>query len=271
MPESTAGQTDLTEHGGQRQAHPGRLFAVPHPLQRPADGDDRAVLRHSPGQPHDVVGGDARDRRRPPRRLGHTVVRAEKISLEAFITGAVRAQELSVGEALGGEYVREREHDRHIGTGHRREPLTLAVDVIAQRRERHDPPPTGAVPSQRISRRMGGGPAVVDRRVLQREPTEADEKFGVLDDDLPRGRAFEQVIVRSDDTRHDHAGRAETVGMPGKRVSAKEVQEPVHLALGMVEPARAGPTVGTTEDGLVPVHVDHAAQLAGEQLGQLVP
>ena len=107
--------------------------------------------------------------------------------------------------------------------------------------------------------------------VLQRQPAEAHQQIGVLDDDLPLGGALEQVVVGADHPRHDHAGRAEAVGVPGKGVSAKEFEEPMHLALRVVESAGAGPAVGAAVDRLVAVGVDDAAQFVGEQLGELVP
>ena len=59
--------------------------------------------------------------------------------------------------------------------------------------------------------------------------------------------------------------------MTRKGVATKAVQESVHLALGVVEPAGAGPAVGTAVDRLVAVGVDDAAQFGGQQLGELVP
>src|SRR4029077_11284001 len=95
--------------------------------------------------------------------------------------------------------------------------------------------------------------------------------IGVFDDDLPRGRTLEQVVVRAHYPRHDHRGGAEAVGVPGKGVSAKEFEESVHLALRVVEPACARPAVRAAVNRLVSVRVDDAPQLARKEFGELVP
>ena len=67
-----------------------------------------------------------------------------------------------------------------------------------------------------------------------------------------------------DDARHDHPGGAEAVGVSGKGISAKEFQEPMQLALGVVEASRTGPAVRAAVDGLVAVGVDDPTQLPGQ-------
>ncbi len=59
--------------------------------------------------------------------------------------------------------------------------------------------------------------------------------------------------------------------MPRKGISTKQLEESVHLALRMVEPARAGPAVRAAVDRLVAVGVDDAPQLAGKEFGELLP
>ena len=103
------------------------------------------------------------------------------------------------------------------------------------------------------------------------DAAEAHQQIGVLGDHRPVRGALEQVVVRAHHPGHDHPGGAETVGVPRKRVAAKQFEESVHLTLRVVEPARTGPAVGTAVDGLVAVGVDDAAQFAGEQFGEVVP
>ena len=45
----------------------------------------------------------------------------------------------------------------------------------------------------------------------------------------------------------------------------------MHLALGVMKPACAGPAVRAAVDRLVAVGVDDAAQFAGQEVGELVP
>lgn len=168
--------------------------------------------------------------------------------------------------------MRQAEHDRRVGAGHQGVPVARAVDVVTQRRERHDLPAAGAEALQRIACRVRGGAAVIDAGVLQRQAAEAHQQVGVLDDDVPLGGPLEQIVVGSDDPRHDHAGRAQAVGSAAReRVSAKAIQESVHLALGVVEAARTRPAVRPAVDRLVAVAVDDPAQFTGQQFGEPLP
>ena len=45
--EPAAGETDLAEHRRQRHRRPHRLLAMVGPLQRPRDGDERALGGHA--------------------------------------------------------------------------------------------------------------------------------------------------------------------------------------------------------------------------------
>lgn len=119
---------------------------------------------------------------------------------------------------------------------------------------------------------MSGGTAGHHRGVLHRQSAERHQQRGVVDDDIPGrglGQGFEQG--RADDMREDHFGRAGAVAVPGCGVPAEHVEEPVHLALRVVEPSGAGPAVGAAIDRLVAVAVDGTAQLGSQQLDQLVP
>jgi hypothetical protein len=211
--ETASGKADLAKHGRQCQAHPRRLLAVPGPLQRPADRDDGAAGGHPPGQGGDLAGGQSADPRRPRRGFGQAVIDPEQVPLEAVVTGAVGTQEVTIDQRLGGQHVSQRQHDGHVGARHRRMPLALAVDVVAQWRERHDASAPVAQPAQRVACGMGGGAAVVEPGVLQCQPAETHHQIGVFDDDLPLGGAFEQIAVCADHTRHDHSCRAEAIGV----------------------------------------------------------
>ena len=240
-------------------------------LQGPTDGHQGAARGHPAGQCPQILGRQPADGRRPRRLLGHTVVGTEQIALEPLVPGAVGVQERPVGQALGGQHMGQRQHDRDIGARNRGVPLVIAVDIVAQRRELHDVPAALAQPLQCPARRMCGGATMIDTGVLQRDTAERDHQVGVLDDHLPLRGAFEQIVMGADHAGHDHAGRPEAVGMPRGGVSADEFEEPVHLTLGVVEPPGAGPAIGAAVDGLVAVGIDHPAQLCGQQLGQLIP
>ena len=167
--------------------------------------------------------------------------------------------------------MRQGEHDRHVRPGHRGVPVARAVDVVAQRGERHDLAAAFPKPAQCIPGRVGGRAAVVDTGVLQCHPAETHHQVGVFDDDVPLGGPFEQVVVGAHHPGHDDPGRAQAVGVTRECVPAKAVQESMYLALSVVEAAGAGPTVRTAVDRLVTVGVHHAAQFIGQQVGEFVP
>ena len=158
--------------------------------------------------------------------------------------------------------MRQGQHDRHIGTGHRCVPFARAVDVVAQRGEGGDAPAAFAEPAQCGTSGVGGGAAVVDGGVLQRQTAETHQQIGVFDDHLPLGGTLEQVVVGAHHPGHDHPGGAEAVGVARKGIATKTVQEPVYLALGVVETSGTGPAIGTPVDRLVSVGVDDAAEFA---------
>ena len=93
----------------------------------------------------------------------------------------------------------------------------------------------------------------------------------ITNDYMRATQANPGVIVGPDNSRHDDAGRAETVGVPRKGIPAKKFQKAVYLTLRVVEPTRAGPPVRAAVDRFVAVGIDDAAQLTCEQLGEVVP
>ncbi len=68
-----------------------------------------------------------------------------------------------------------------------------------------------------------------------------------------------------------HRGGAEAVAVHVPHVAAEAVQEPVHLALRVVEPARAGPAVRAAVHRFRPVIAVDPAQLPGQQVQRHVP
>jgi hypothetical protein len=97
--------------------------------------------------------------------------------------------------------------------------------------------------TQRGADRMRGGAAMIDDSAFHCQSAETHEQIGVFDDDFLFRGALEQVIVGANHARHDHTRCAQAVGVPRKCVSAKKFQEAVHLTLGMVKSAHAGPPV----------------------------
>ena len=268
VPESAARHADLAEHRGQDQAQPHRLLAVLGPLQRPADRDQRAPGRQLAGQRADPLRRDAGQGGRPRRGLRHAVGITTKVGREPRVAHRVPVQEPAIGEPFGVQDVAEREHQRGVGAGHRRDPFRAqaGVGVAAQRADRDDP----ASARHRGRQRRGHGvPADAARGhggVLRGQPAERHQQVGVLRDDGPRrGAPHDQAHV-PDHVRQQHRRGPEAVVIHRPDVTAQAVQEPVQLALGVVEPARAGPAVRPAEHAIRAVAAVHPAQLPRQQV-----
>ena len=81
----------------------------------------------------------------------------------------------------------------------------------------------------------------------------------------------QQVIHRHRHVRHQHPAGAQAVAVHVAHITAQCVQEPMHLALRMMETPGAGPAVRTAEDRRIAVGRDDAAQFAGDHIDRMVP
>jgi len=114
--------------------------------------------------------------------------------------------------------------------------------------------------------------AAGNHAVLQRHAAEGHDDLGLRGHLLPRDVAPHQVLVIAQDMRHQHRGCAGAVAIDGADVAAqRRVQKAVNLALGVMEAARARPTVGAAEDGARAVTAPHPRQLAREQVEHAIP
>ncbi|MET4795840.1 hypothetical protein ABIF64_008018 [Bradyrhizobium japonicum] len=103
-------------------------------------------------------------------------------------------------------------------------------------------------------------------------PPERQHDVGVLGNLLPGDVALGDVLVARKDLRQQHRGRARGIGVHRAHIAAhRDVEEAMHLALGMMEAARARPAVGATEHGAGAARVADAAELVAEQIERLLP
>lgn len=77
--------------------------------------------------------------------------------------------------------------------------------------------------------------------------------------------------ARADDMRQNDGGGPKTVGVDGRGEAASEIEEALELALRMVEAPRAGPAIGSAEDGGIAVNRADALDLPGDERRRLVP
>ena len=81
----------------------------------------------------------------------------------------------------------------------------------------------------------------------------------------------ERPPTQPHDVGHDGGGGSGAIGADIVGEAADHGQEPVDLALGVVEAACAGPTVGAAEDSLVALLRSNALQLGCHQIEGRVP
>ncbi len=159
--EAAARQPDLAEHGSEHHAEPQRLLPVPGTLQRPADGHQGARRRHLVREFPDARRRHAGDLLSPRGILNDAVCLAAKVTGEPRVADCVTVQEAGVGQAVGVKHLGEREHQRGVGAGTRRDPLGLRLGgrVVAERAHRDEPAapyPGGAHPAAGV---VPGDPA----------------------------------------------------------------------------------------------------------------
>ena len=118
---------------------------------------------------------------------------------------------------------------------------------------------------------MLAGAAGIDLRVLHRQPAERHEQLGVAREVLPFGVLEDELLERRGDAAQDDAARGHAVAVHAVGIAADRAQEPVQLALRMMEAPGARPAIGAGEDRAVAVRADHAAELAGGEVERLVP
>ena len=273
MAEPAAGQADLAKHGGQRQRGPDRLLAVPGALQRPGDRDQGARRSHPPREVPYRLGLDATHRPGPFGVLFRAVVLAEQVTLERVVASRADVEELLVVAALGGQRVREPEHQRDVCGRDHRVPLGVQVagQVGAQRADQHDLGSPGRELGEVAGGVMCGHPARGDVHVLFGDAAERDDQLGVRHDRRPGRRAAQHLAGAADQVRQQHLRGAQAVGVARGDVTAAEREEPVQLALRVVEPPGTGPSVRAPEDRFVAVRPAYPGQLGRDQVQRLVP
>jgi hypothetical protein len=118
-----------------------------------------------------------------------------------------------------------------------------------------------------------GDAAHADLGVLGVDPAEHDQRFGVIVDGRPPVLMLVEHGQEIDPEHVGHDGLRASRGIAAERgdIAADAVEEPVCLALGMVEAPRRGPAVGAAEDRLVAVFAANAVDLMRRDVECLVP
>ncbi|MGY3034440.1 hypothetical protein ACVIIV_003610 [Bradyrhizobium sp. USDA 4354] len=250
------------------------LLAMLGALQRMGDGDERALSGKTPRQLADRIRTDAADRGGPFGVLGLPVALAGEIAQEDWPAFGVAIEEGLVVQVLADQRMDDAEHQGGVGTGHATRPFGAGLDrqIVAQRADQDE------LAAARPRRRHGAAlDMLADRAaghhgILQRHAAECQHDLGVISDLLPGDVALGDVLVTAEDLRQQHRGRARGIGVDRAHVAAhRDVEEAMHLALGVMEAACTRPAIGAAEHGVGSARVADAAQLLAEQVEHLLP
>jgi hypothetical protein len=227
-------------------------------LQRLADGDQCPARGHQSGKVAGGLGIDPGDRRRPLGRLRQPIGCAEDVRLEPVESHRQGIDERAIDPALGEEDVGNGEHDGRVRARPKCVPgrVDVGCDVVADRAEEHESGAALASCPQVTRDRVAAGSAGVDGAVLERHAAERHDEVRVLDNVGPGDAVARDLVLRPDDVRQDHLGGARAVAVDRADVATEQVQEPVDLALRVMEPPRARPAVRAAVDVLGAERVD---------------
>jgi len=271
---AAARQPDLPQHRRQHGRHPYGLLAMFRALECVGDDNQRAPASHRARQGDNFVCRNAADHRCPGGVLRLAVDAPKQIILECRIADAEALQKSLVVQVLRDQRVRQAEHQRGVGVGHHRQPMgpRLLRQVVAQGADQHEACSPGVGGAHGASIDMTADATGGDRRVLQRHAAERDHHFAVRRNLVPGDAVAADRVERAQDVRQDHRGGPGAVRVHRADITAEHgVQEPVHLALRMMEAAGAGPAIRATEDRMRPMRIADASKLRGEQVERPVP
>ena len=125
VPDALAALAHPAQHGAEHCDHPVGLVAVFGSLERPADRQQRALLRHSPGEGANLLGVDLANRRRPLGVLLDTVGGAGQVFDEALVTDTMGTEKRSIVQVFAVQRVCEPEHERNVGVRPNRPPVSV--------------------------------------------------------------------------------------------------------------------------------------------------
>ena len=111
----------------------------------------------------------------------------------------------------------------------------------------------------------------LDLAVLHRNAAEGHEQLSILSDGSPGCRPVHELAIIAQHMGHDRLRRAEGIGAEGGREPAPHVQEPLQLALRVVEPPGGAPAIGPGVDRAVAMVAAHAGQLIRDEGFKLLP
>ncbi|MHC2891667.1 hypothetical protein ACVIU4_002821 [Bradyrhizobium barranii subsp. barranii] len=206
--------------------------------------------------------------------LGLPVALAIEIAQEHGPAFGVAIEEGLVVQAFAHKCVDDTEHQGGVGAGQARHPIGAGLDgkIVAQRADQDERAAAPARGFHGAALDMLADRAAGHHGVLQRHAAERQHDVGILGNLLPGDVALGDVLVAGENLRQQHRGCARRVSVHRAHIAAHcDVEEAMHLALGMMEAARARPAVGAAEHGAGAARVADAAELVAEQIERFLP
>ena len=242
-------------------------------LQRPGDHDEGFLPRHPAREIANCRGRKTGDGGGPVRRFRTSVRLAGDIGREPVEPGRVVGQELRIVQALDDQHMGERQHQRDIGIGVQPQPFgtEFVEHVVAERTDIDRSRPGPSHIEESVARDVAPDTAWIHLGVAQRRSAEHDDELGMAGDFAPRRVAADETIRRADDMRQDDVARSKTIILHRPHIAADRIEEPMQLALRVVETPGARPAVGAAVDRLVAVRGPHARQFGCDEIEGRLP
>ena len=271
--DSAARQADLAQHRRHRNPGPERLFAVVLTRQRPRQGNHRPPARHVPGQGSDLLCGQAADVGCPLRILDRSVNGSIQVCGKPFVSACVFRKKGAIGKIFRVKDVGNAEQNCRIGVGARGQPRCqgIVVDIGSHRAHVDDFQAASGCLLQVFPLRVPPNPAGIDLPVLERNAAKRNQQTGMTDDRRPAGGVGQEHVDIAQDVRKDDFAGGKTVGIDGSDIPAYAIEETVNLALRMVKPACARPSIGSGIDGAVSVVPANAVEFVRDNLLGFLP
>ena len=211
--ETAPRQPHLAEHRRQGNHHPVGLFTAMGALNRIGTGDKTAHTDQLLRQQTDTRRRNAGDGTGPFGRFCHAVVGAAQIIRQLAIAGAVAIEESFVLSATALDFIRQGQHQRHVGIRANWDPfginkfravITHRADVDHRSAFFHQLLQPGF---ERVLRRTAGR----DLGIFQRQAAEGHKQLAVLNHAGPAGDTAGQWGESADHIRQEKLGRSPAV------------------------------------------------------------
>ena len=177
-------------------------------------------------------------------------------------------------EIVRHQGMRHPQHDGNVAVGPARPPLCVEIirHVVLYRADVHELHSTPFQVLQLVPGSVRAQTACHDLGILHGNAAEAHDQPGVFCNILNSGRLQHQVIeIYARDMGHDDLCRSNGVTVYRADIPTDRVEETVHLAVGVVKTAGAGPAVRTAVNRFIAELLPHPVQGLRRHVQRRIP